>query len=195
MESFTLFDALAIAVILLSSILAYSRGFLRELMAIIGWVGAAVLAYIYAPTLEPFVKEVPVVGDFFRGSCELSILVAYIVIFVAGLLIAALFSPLLSSFYKIHFLGRLDQSLGFLFGAARGIFLIVMALIIYERALVPNSIPMITNSATVHILEGFQNNVDEHIPNNAPDWLISRYRNMTQKCTIDSQNSTKPIGS
>ena len=40
MEGFTLIDGLVALVIVLSAILAYSRGLVREAMAIAGWVGA-----------------------------------------------------------------------------------------------------------------------------------------------------------
>ena len=71
MEGFTLIDGIAAGVIVLSAILAYSRGFVREAMAIVGWVGAAVLAFIFAPTAQPLVKEIPVLGEFLADSCEL----------------------------------------------------------------------------------------------------------------------------
>ena len=45
MEGFTLVDAGVAGIIVVSAVLAYSRGFVREAMAIVGWVGAAVLAY------------------------------------------------------------------------------------------------------------------------------------------------------
>jgi hypothetical protein len=73
MEGFTLIDGLISVVIVLSAILAYSRGLVREAMAIAGWVGAAVLAFVFAESAQPLVKEIPVLGDFLKDSCELSI--------------------------------------------------------------------------------------------------------------------------
>ncbi|MFM7656491.1 MAG: CvpA family protein, partial [Paracoccaceae bacterium] len=46
MEGFTLIDGVVTLVIVLSAILAYSRGLVREAMAIAGWIGAAVLAFV-----------------------------------------------------------------------------------------------------------------------------------------------------
>ena len=76
MEGFTLIDGLVALVIVLSAILAYSRGLVREAMAIAGWVGAAVLAFVFAESAQPVVKDIPVLGDFLKDSCELSIIVA-----------------------------------------------------------------------------------------------------------------------
>ena len=82
---FTVVDGIVAVLIILSAILAYSRGIVRELMAILGWIGAAVLAFIFAPQAQPLVKEIPVVGDFLRDSCELSIIAAFAGVFGAVL--------------------------------------------------------------------------------------------------------------
>ena len=52
MDGFTLVDGVVAAVILLSAILAYSRGFVREALAIAGWIGAAVLAFMFAAAAQ-----------------------------------------------------------------------------------------------------------------------------------------------
>ena len=52
MDGFTIIDAVVAAVIILSAILAWSRGFVRESLAILGWIGAAVLAFLFADQVE-----------------------------------------------------------------------------------------------------------------------------------------------
>ena len=44
MEGFTIIDGVVAVVIVLSALLAYSRGIVREAMAILGWIAAAVLS-------------------------------------------------------------------------------------------------------------------------------------------------------
>ena len=56
MENLNLIDGLVVLLVLISALLAYSRGLVREIMAIAGWVAAAVLAFIFAPRLMPLVK-------------------------------------------------------------------------------------------------------------------------------------------
>jgi membrane protein required for colicin V production len=135
MEGFTIIDAVVAAVILISAILAYARGFVREAMAIAGWVAAAVLAFVFAPTAEPLIRQIPVVGDFLGDSCELSMIAAFAAVFAVGLVIASLFTPLFSSLVQRSALGGLDQGLGFLFGVARGVLLVAIAFIVYDRAM------------------------------------------------------------
>ena len=77
MEGFTAIDAVVAVVIVLSALLAYSRGLVREVMAILGWIAAAILAFVFAPQVQPLVKELPVIGDFLSDSCELSIIAAF----------------------------------------------------------------------------------------------------------------------
>ena len=182
MEGFTLIDGVVALVIVLSAILAYSRGFVREAMAIAGWVGAAILAFLFAETAQPLVKEIPVVGDFLKDSCELSIIVAFGVVLVIGLILASLFTPLLSSAIHASVLGGLDQGIGFAFGVLRGIILVGVALLVYDRAVADNTVPMVDNSRSAKIFASFQSNIDEAVPDDAPGWILSRYNTLTQAC-------------
>jgi membrane protein required for colicin V production len=182
MEGFTLIDGVVAAVIVLSSILAYSRGLVREVMAILGWVGAAVLAFIFAPAAQPLVKELPVVGKFLSDSCELSIIGAFAAVFAIGLILAALFTPLFSSVVQRSALGGIDQGLGFLFGVVRGVLLVAVAFIVYDRAVAANAIPMVDNSRSAKVFANFQANIDENIPADAPGYIVSRYNDLTAAC-------------
>ena len=184
MENLTAVDGGAALIILVSAILAFSRGLVRELMAILGWVGAAVVAFIFAPTAQPLVKELPVVGKFLSDSCELSVVAAFAGVFAIGLIVAALFTPLFSSAVQRSALGGIDQALGFLFGALRGVLLIAVAFIVYDRVLSEQAIPMIDNSRTAKVFANFQANIDENIPTDAPGWIVERYNELTNICVV-----------
>jgi membrane protein required for colicin V production len=182
MEGFTLIDAGVAGVIVLSAILAYSRGLVREAMAIAGWIGAAVLAFIFAPAAQPLIKEAPLIGGFLGDSCELSIIAAFAVVFALGLIIAALFTPLFSSVIQRSALGGIDQGLGFLFGVVRGVLLVAVAFIVYDRAVAANTIPMVDESRSAKVFAQFQQKIDENIPQNAPGWIVQRYNELTSVC-------------
>ena len=182
MEGFTLVDAIVAGVIVLSAILAYSRGLVREAMAIAGWIGAAVLAFLFAPAAQPLIKEIPVVGDFLGDSCELSMIGAFALVFALGLVVAALFTPLFASVVQRSSLGGIDQALGFLFGVARGVILVAVAFIVYDRAVAANTIPMVDDSRSAKVFASFQANIDANIPADAPGWIVSRYNDLTAAC-------------
>jgi len=57
-------DLGVVVIVLVSALLAYTRGFTRELFAIGGWILAALLAFYFAPLLEPLIRELPVIGGF-----------------------------------------------------------------------------------------------------------------------------------
>jgi membrane protein required for colicin V production len=183
MEGFTVIDAIVAVVIILSAILAYSRGFVREMMAILGWVGAAILAFIFAPQAQPLVKELPMVGEFLQDSCELSIIAAFAGVFAIGLILAALFTPLFSSVVQRSALGGIDQGLGFLFGVLRGLVLVGVAFIVYDRALASQAFPMVDDSRSAKVFATIQGQIDAAIPADAPGWILSRYNDLTSACT------------
>lgn len=187
MDGFTIIDAGAAGIVLLSAILAYSRGLVREVMAILGWVGAAILGFIFAPSVQPLVKELPVVGDFLADSCELSVVAAFAGVFALGLILAALFTPLFSSVVQRSVLGGIDQGLGFLFGVLRGVLLIAVAFIVYDRAVADQAVPMIDDSRTAKVFASFQANIDEQIPSDAPGWIVARYNELTNVCAAPAE--------
>lgn len=182
MENLTAIDGAAALIIIVSAILAFSRGFVRELLAILGWIGAAIAAYYFAPSVQPLVKELPIVGEFLSESCELAVVAAFAGVFVVGLIVAAIFTPLFSNAVQRSALGGIDQALGFLFGAARGVLLIAVAFVVYDRVLADQSIPMIDESRTAFVFANFQDRIDENIPADAPGWIVDRYNDLTNIC-------------
>ena len=187
MDGFTIVDGVVAGVIVVSAILAYSRGLVREGMAIAGWIGAAVAAFVFAPAAQPLIKEIPVLGDFLGDSCELSIIAAFAVVFALGLVLLSLFTPLFSSAIRNSALGGLDQSLGFLFGVLRGVVLVAVALIVYDRAVASDTIPMVDNSRAAKVFASFQQNIDATIPSDAPGWIVARYEQLVSTCTAPAE--------
>ncbi|MFT6075456.1 MAG: membrane protein required for colicin V production, partial [Yoonia sp.] len=132
MEGFTLVDAGVAIIVLLSGVLAYSRGFVRETMAILGWIGATVVAFIFADQVEPLVRQIPIIGEFIGDSCELAIIAAFAAVFAIALVVVSIFTPLFSTVVQRSALGGIDQALGFFFGALRGVLLVAVAFFVYD---------------------------------------------------------------
>ncbi|MFT4714850.1 MAG: membrane protein required for colicin V production [Paracoccaceae bacterium] len=190
MEAFTLVDAGVAGIILISAVLAFSRGFVREVLSIAGWIVAAMVAFVFAPQAEPLVKEIPIAGDFLADSCELSILAAFFAVFAIALIVVSIFTPLFSSLVQKSALGGFDQGLGFLFGVLRGTVLVAVAFVLYDR-IVPagQGIEMIDNSRTAAIFEQSKDVIEKQIPTQAPEWIVQRYEQLTGSCTaVDAHN-------
>lgn len=182
MEGYTIFDAGVAIVIVLSAILAYSRGFVREMLAIAGWIGAAVLAYIFAPQAVPLVKEIPVIKEFL-DNCELATGAGFVVVFAIGLVIFALFTPLFASLVQRSALNALDQGLGFVFGALRGLLLVAIALVLYDFIAGSESLAFIDDSQTAKLFASAQGQIDGEIANQegVMDWFRVRFEDLTDR--------------
>ena len=182
MEGFTIIDGVVALVIVVSALLAYSRGFVRESLAIAGWIVAAIVAFIFAPQVEPLVKEVPVVGDFIADSCELSMIGAFAVVFAVALIVASLITPLFSSLVQRSALGGLDQGLGFLFGVARGILLVAIAYFVYETVITSQNIEMIDDSRSARVFARLTGQIENGNPEQALGWITRQYEDLVGSC-------------
>ena len=182
MDGFTLIDAVVAGVILVSALLAYSRGLMREVMAIAGWVAAAVLAFIFAPQVVPLIKEIPKVGVILGDSCELSVIASFAAVFALALVVVSLFTPLFSSLIQRSALGGLDQGLGFLFGVLRGILLVAIAFFVYETMATSDSFPIVDDSRSAKVFSRLTNQIEERDPSAALGWITQQYEDLVGIC-------------
>lgn len=183
---FTIIDAVVAVVLIVSAVLAFSRGFVRETLAIAGWVAAAVVAYIFAPQAEPLMKEIPILSDVIAGSCEISMITAFAAVFALGLIVMSIFTPLFASLVQRSSVGGVDQALGFFFGVLRGILIVAIAFIIYERVVVGEPIPMVAQSQSAKVFASLQTSIGEQIPDEAPGWITERYEELLGGCEGDA---------
>jgi membrane protein required for colicin V production len=114
-----------IVVVLISAFLAMLRGLTREVLAIASW-GAAALAAIYLhPLVLPYVKPY-IVKD------VIALAVAAAAVFFVTLIVVSLITVKLSDAILDSKVGAIDRSLGFLFGAVRGLLLCVIAFVFFN---------------------------------------------------------------
>ncbi|WP_342076052.1 CvpA family protein [Yoonia sp. SS1-5] len=182
MEGFTLVDAGVGVIILLSGVLAYSRGLVREAMAILGWIGATIIAFIFADQVEPLVRQIPVVGDFIGDSCELAIIAAFAAVFALALVVVSIFTPLFASVVQRSALGGVDQALGFFFGVLRGILLIAVAFFVYDTVFATQQIAMIDDSRSARVFAQLTGQIEDQNPEQALGWITEQYQQLVGTC-------------
>ncbi|WP_340300768.1 CvpA family protein [Roseobacter sp. HKCCD5988] len=182
MDGFTMIDGIAGGVIFISAILAYSRGFVREVMSILGWIAAAIVAYWAAPEVRPLISEIPYIGPYVDDSCELGMILGFSAAFAVTLIVVSLFSPLFSSFIQKTKLGGFDAGAGLFFGVLRGVALVAVALVAYDRLAGSDPAASVVNSQTAQIFASLTMQIDSEIPSDAPGWLIGRYEGLTTGC-------------
>ncbi len=127
-------DAVIGVVLLLSAIMAFGRGFVHEVMAIAGWVGAIFVTIYGLPLVRPYVRDVipqELIADLAAGAG----------LFIVSLVVLSLISRALSAGVKDSALNSLDKSLGFLFGLGRGAVLVSLAWIVFDWAVAENQRP------------------------------------------------------
>ena len=152
-------------------------------LSIIGWIAAGLAGFSFAPMVEPLMREIPVLRDVLGTSCELGILAGFAVVFVIALIIISLFTPLLAGFVQNSAIGPVDQGLGFLFGIARGVLLVVIALVVYNRVFGgAGGVPMIDDSHSITIFAGLEARIAAMLPVDAPQWIAGQYDRLTQSC-------------
>ena len=182
MEGFTIVDAIVAVVIILSAILAYSRGFVREGLAIVGWIAAAVVAYMFADAARPLIAQIPVLNKFLGDSCELATIGGFAAVFALALVVFSILTPLFASAVQRSALGGIDQALGFLFGVLRGVVLVAVAFVVYDRVVAEETIPVVDASRSAKVFAQLSGNLDETMPSDAPGWIVARYEQLVSKC-------------
>jgi membrane protein required for colicin V production len=183
MEGFNIVDGVVFALVLISAILAYSRGLVRELLSIAGWVIAAIAAFAFAPMADPLVREIPILRDIIGSSCELGILAAFAAVFAVALVLVSIFTPLLAGAVQNSAIGPVDQGFGLLFGVARGVVLVAIALVIYNQLMGGDGgIPMIDDSRSRTMFADIQQQLAGMLPEDGPQWIAGYYERLTQNC-------------
>jgi membrane protein required for colicin V production len=125
----TILDLVVIGVVLISALLAAVRGLTREVLAIASWAAAAVVAWIFHPQLMPFAQQhIP--------NQTVALVAVIAALFLATLIVVSLITARISDFVLDSRIGALDRTLGFVFGAARGLLLAVVGYLFFT-ALVP----------------------------------------------------------
>jgi membrane protein required for colicin V production len=119
-----------LAVVLVSALLATVRGFTREVMAIFSWGAAAAAAVYFYPLLLP--KLADPASPVFISKEALRPYAAGAAIFFVALIIVSFITIRISDAILDSKIGALDRSLGFLFGAVRGLLLCAIAFIFFN---------------------------------------------------------------
>ncbi|MDQ0392823.1 CvpA family protein [Labrys monachus] len=131
----TLLDLIVIGVMLISALLAMVRGFTREILAIAAWAIAAVAALFLHGHVLPYVKP-------YIKSDTVAQIVSGGAVFIVVLIIASFITIRLSDMILDSRIGAIDRTFGFLFGAARGLLLAVVAFIFFSYLVPDKSEPV-----------------------------------------------------
>jgi membrane protein required for colicin V production len=167
--SITLLDGLLIFIVLGSALLAMMRGFLREVLSIGSWIAAAVGTYLLYPTLHPWLLEN--LGDDLLAKA-IAIGGGFLVI----LLVFSYITMRISDFVIDSTIGPLDRSLGFVFGAARGLLIFVIGMLFLDFFVPVNQPEWVANAKSAPMLDKLGNDLLALLPEDPEKDVIDRLR-------------------
>lgn len=111
-------DWVFLVIVLLSTLLGVSRGMIRELFALVGWVAAFFVSLYFATDLAAILPMKEHLGLMVRT------LIAVILIVVGCVFAAGLIGKIIRRFLSSISIGAEDSFLGCLFGFLRGILIV-----------------------------------------------------------------------
>ena len=157
-ESITAFDGIALAVILISAIMGFARGFLRELATLGAFIGALAAAYyarvffhddlsaLLPPNLPPWAPDL------------ILLVAAFVIVYI---LIAWLGQRLSKNIHGADGIGMFDHVAGAVFGVLRGFVALVFFVVLLGLVLDQNRIPsFIQNGMTYPVLRNLADYVN-----------------------------------
>ena len=121
-------DLIIIIPVVLLFIRGISKGFIFELVSLIGLVLGILAAYYFAGYVQDFLK------DYFSVKEQTLRIIAYVVIFLVVYLIIYLIGKTIEKSIDMMAMGWLNKLLGAIIGLAKGIVLVGIILFIIEKA-------------------------------------------------------------
>jgi membrane protein required for colicin V production len=149
----TWLDLVLLGVMLISGLLAMIRGFIREILSITAWAAAAVVTLLLYSRLLPIAKA-NISNDLVASGAVIG------GVFLVTLLIVSVITVRISDLILDSRIGALDRTLGFLFGLARGLVIVVVAFLFFSWLVPPTKQP-----------EGVRNAMSKSTLVNVGDWL------------------------
>jgi membrane protein required for colicin V production len=133
-------DGAAIGIVVISALFSLVRGFVREVLGIGAWAGAALAALSGYQYLQPYVASVVSAKNFV-------VPVSAGIVFLVVLILLSIISAWIGGLIRESALSSLDRSLGLVFGVVRGGVIICLAYIALSIFLVPSEWPAPVNNS------------------------------------------------
>ncbi|XYJ11872.1 CvpA family protein [Telluria sp. B2] len=126
----TIFDYLVLFVLVSSVVISTMRGLVKEILSLLGWVVAFVVANAYGAGLAPLLPEL-IPGETVR------LMVAFVALFLGVRILMGLLALALGALIEASGLSLADRGLGGLFGLARGVVIVLAAVILCSMTSIP----------------------------------------------------------
>ncbi|WP_203300713.1 MULTISPECIES: CvpA family protein [Marinobacter] len=121
MEALIWIDWVIIALITVSTLISLKRGFVREALSLVTWVGAFILARTFHPQMQTLLEstvETPLVR----------LIAAFAILFFGTLIVGAIINNMIGHLVRATGLSPTDRVLGMGFGLLRGLVVVIVAI-------------------------------------------------------------------
>jgi membrane protein required for colicin V production len=125
-----MFDYIVLFVLISSVIISTLRGLVNEILSLLGWIAAFVVANAYGARLATLLPDL-VPGEAVR------LIVAFVALFIGVRILMGLLTMALGAALNASGLSLADRGLGGLFGLGRGIVIVLAAVIVCGMTSVP----------------------------------------------------------
>ncbi|WP_311028541.1 CvpA family protein [Mesorhizobium koreense] len=163
----TLLDGILVGFTLVSAMLAMVRGFSREVLSVASWIAAAAAAYFFYPAVLPYIKP-------HIDNEKIAMAASAAIVFFIALIVVTVITMKLADFIIDSRIGALDRTLGFLYGAARGILVVAVALMFFNWLVGDNPPLWVKEAKSRPLLENIGNRIEAMLPADAENSILKR---------------------
>lgn len=185
---FTAFDVGVAILVLISAILATARGLTREVLSLATWAGSAAIAvwmWQYHPEIAREMIKEELVAD----------IATIVVSFIVALIVLHLITMRIADFVVDSKIGPLDRTLGFVFGALRGV-LIAVIVVIFGQWLLGAKLPdWAAESRSLPPLQSFGDSLISALPDDLEaslNKILNRGTGGDEDATTDEPGAAAP---
>jgi len=163
----TLLDGILIGFTLVSAMLAMVRGFSREILSIASWAAAAVAAFFFHDEVLPYVKP-------YIDNEQIALAVAAAAVFFVALIVVTVITMKIADFIIDSRVGALDRTLGFLYGAARGVLVVAVGLLFFNWLVGTQQPGWVAEAKSRPLLESIGVKLQSILPDDPENSILNR---------------------
>jgi membrane protein required for colicin V production len=126
----TIFDYVVLFILASSVVISTMRGLVKEILSLLGWVAAFIVANAFGAKLAPMLPSV-IPGEALR------LIVAFIALFLGVRVLMGLLALAIGALIEATGLSLADRGLGGLFGLGRGIVIVLAGVILCGMTSIP----------------------------------------------------------
>ncbi|CAN7452031.1 CvpA family protein [Mesorhizobium amorphae] len=163
----TLLDGILVGFTLVSAMLAMVRGFSREVLSVVSWAAAAAAAFFFYKPVLPYVQP-------YVDNDKIAMAAAAAIVFVIALIVVSVITLKLADWIIDSRIGALDRTLGFLYGAARGILVVAVALLFFNWLAGAKAPAWVANAKSRPLLEQIGAKLESLLPEDPENAILKK---------------------